>query len=131
MWSCNAQICLGLFFDPGRLCVRLRPRWPRPRRRMRPENVTPLAAPAEPPAGAPGVMVAAADFVVYDDGGMGCVAEWEGGAIATVASLPCREPGCPPFETFVQVLSGVTPVSFRLKKRPADVRRARRNSVAG
>ena len=44
-----------------------------------------------------------------------------GDAVATVASLPCREPGCPPWETFVQVLSGQWPVSFRLKKRPSEV----------
>ena len=42
-------------------------------------------------------------------------------AIATVASLPCREAGCPPYETFVQVLSASMPLSFRLKKRPAEV----------
>jgi len=56
----------------------------------------------------------AAQRVLADEHGLG-------DAVATVASIPCREPGCPPFETFVQILSDVLPVAFRLNKRPADV----------
>ncbi|KAK7241306.1 hypothetical protein SO694_00050166 [Aureococcus anophagefferens] len=55
----------------------------------------------------------AAQRVLADEHGLG-------DAVATVASIPCREPGCPPFETFVQILSDVLPVAFRLNKRPAD-----------
>ena len=31
------------------------------------------------------------------------------GAVATVAALPCREPGCPPVEVAVQVLVAAAP----------------------
>jgi hypothetical protein len=42
------------------------------------------------------------------------------GSLAVVAALPCREPGCPPFETAVQVLSE-QPFSFVIRKLAADV----------
>ena len=44
-------------------------------------------------------------------------------AVATVAALPCREPGCPPTEVAVQVLAAA-PAAFAIRKAPDDVTEA-------
>ena len=38
------------------------------------------------------------------------------GAVATVAALPCREPGCPPVEVAVQVLVAAHPAAFAVRR---------------
>ena len=46
------------------------------------------------------------------------------GAVATVAALPCREPGCPPVEVAVQVLAAARPAAFAVRRAPDEVTEA-------